>query len=154
MVLAKLKKILKGLHEAIQRKKLKSIGDGTRVGDTKIICPENVTIGDNTTLGGRVYLYAEDNISIGNNCMIGWNVVLTTATHDYKKDPMNHVVKKPINIGNNVWIGLNATILPGVNIADGVVIGACSVLTKSINEKNIIVVGNPAKKLKNRFDKL
>lgn len=142
----------KNLIETIKRRKLKSIGEGTRIGDTKIVCPENVSIGDDTSLGGRVYLYAVDNISIGNNCMIGWNVVVTTATHDYKKDPMNAVVKKPVSIGNNVWLGLNVTVLPGVSIADGVVVGACSVVTKSIDEKNIVVVGNPAKKLRNRFD--
>ncbi len=84
--------------------------------------------------------------------MIGWNVVVTTATHDYRKDPMNEVVKKSVSIGNNVWLGLNVVVLPGVNIADGVVVGACSVVTKSIDEKNIVVVGNPAKKLRNRFE--
>jgi acetyltransferase-like isoleucine patch superfamily enzyme len=145
-------KIYKDLLETSKRRKLKSIGAGTRIGDTKIVCPENVSIGDNTSLGGRVYLYAVDNISIGNNCMIGWNVAVTTATHDYAKDPMNHVVKKPVNIGNNVWLGMNVTVLPGVNIAEGVVVGACSVVTKSIDEKNIVVAGNPAKKFKNRFD--
>lgn len=146
--------ILKHIREKIKRRKFRAIGTGTFVGDTKIICPKNVSIGTNTSFGGRVYLYAVDNISIGNNCMIGYNTVITTATHDYKIIPMNAVEKKPVIIGNDVWLGLNVTILPGVEIVDGVVVGAGSVVTRSIKEKNIVVAGNPAKKLRDRFDRI
>jgi acetyltransferase-like isoleucine patch superfamily enzyme len=127
------------------------VGHGTHIGDTKIVGPANVWIGNNTSFGGRIYLYASGRISIGDNCMIGWNTVITTATHDYRKDPMNGVVTKPVTIRNNVWLGTNVTILPGVDIANGVVVGAGSVVTKSIKEENIVVAGNPAKRLKGRF---
>ena len=144
--------LLKQMLEAYRRQRLKHLGAGTRIGDTKIIGPENVSIGSNTSLGGRVYLYAVDQITIGDNCMIGWNTVVTTATHDYKSKPMSAVLKKPVRIGNDVWLGLNVTILPGVSIADGVVVGAGSVVTKSILEPEVIVAGNPARLLKHRFE--
>jgi len=97
-------------------------------------------------------LYAVEHISIGDSCMIGWNVVITTATHDYKLKKMNlTVVREPVTIGNDVWIGVNVTILPGVRIANGVVVGAGAVVTKSIEEENVVVVGNPARKIKERF---
>ena len=53
----------------------------------------------------------------------------------------------PITIGNNVWIGGNATILPGVNIGDNSVIGAGSVVTKDI-PSNVLAVGNPCRIIK------
>lgn len=138
--------------ENVRRRRLAQIGMNTRIGDTKVVCPENVRIGDHTSLGGRVYLYAVDCITIGDNCMIGWNTVITTATHDYRQVPMNGVVKRPVTIGNSVWLGLNVTILPGVEIADGVVVGAGSVVTRSITEPDIVVAGNPARRLRHRFE--
>jgi virginiamycin A acetyltransferase len=53
-------------------------------------------------------------------------------------------------IGNDVWIGLDATIMPGVNVGDGAIIGAKSIVTKDV-EPYTIVGGNPAKKIKKRF---
>ena len=60
--------------------------------------------------------------------------------------------KGDVVIGNDVWIGTNATILSGVNIGDGAVIGACSVVTKDVPPYSI-VAGNPAKEIAQRFDK-
>nr|WP_232049358.1 CatB-related O-acetyltransferase [Rickettsia asiatica] len=53
-------------------------------------------------------------------------------------------------IGNNVWFGTNSTVLPGVNIGDGAIIGACSVVAKDV-PPYIIVAGNPAKVIRYRF---
>ena len=55
---------------------------------------------------------------------------------------------KPITVGNNVWFGGNVTVLAGVTIGNGVVIGAGSVVTKDVPD-NVIIVGNPAKIVKN-----
>ena len=54
---------------------------------------------------------------------------------------------KPVRIGNNVWIGGNSVIAPGVTIGDNVVVGAGSVVTKDVPD-NVVVVGNPARILK------
>ncbi|KAK6459747.1 trimeric LpxA-like protein [Scheffersomyces xylosifermentans] len=85
-------------------------------------------------------------ITIGDHVMVGPNVCFTTATHP--TDPqqrLDHVeYAKPITVGNNVWIGANATILPDVTIGDGVVIGAGCVVNKSV-PANTVVAGVPAR---------
>lgn len=85
-------------------------------------------------------------ITIGNNCLLAPGVVISSATH-----PLNVTTRinglelaYPITIGNNVWIGSNATINPGITIGNNVVIGAGAVVTKNI-PNNVIVAGVPAK---------
>lgn len=92
---------------------------------------------------------AEAAMTIGNDCLIGPNVQLLSVSH--ATSPAQRLHKEnfaqPINIGNNVWIGAGAIILAGVNIGDNSVIGAGSVVTKSV-EKNTLVAGNPAVKIR------
>jgi len=61
------------------------------------------------------------------------------------------IIKKDTLIGNDVWIGYNSTILPGISIGDGAIIGACSVVTKNVAPYTIIG-GNPAREIRKRFD--
>ena len=81
---------------------------------------------------------------IGDDCLIGHNTVLATLNHDL--DPTRRADMHPavIVIGCNVWIGANATVLPGVTIGDNAVIGAASVVTKNV-PANAVVVGSPAR---------
>lgn len=88
-------------------------------------------------------------VRIGDNCMLGPNVHIYTATH-----PINPIERnsgkeygKPVNIGNNVWIGGGSIINPGVTIGDNVVIASGSVVTKDVPD-NVVVGGNPAKIIK------
>ena len=85
-------------------------------------------------------------MTIGDNAFIGPNVSLYTACHPLEADERNRCVEwaEPITIGNNVWMGGNVTILPGVSIGDNVVIGAGSVVTKSF-PGNCLIAGNPAR---------
>lgn len=111
---------------------------------------ENVSIGHRCSFGGNVVLNAYDRIEIGDDCMFAHGVVVTTATHDYAVDVMNRsFIKKPVRIGSNVWIGVNAIVLPGITIGSGAVVGAGAVVTKDVPE-NTIVAGNPATAIKNR----
>ena len=113
-------------------------------GDPKII------IGDNFYMNAGCHILGE--ITIGDDVMIGPKTVIWGRDHGIKKDkPMREQehFKQPITIGNDVWIGANVTILKGVKISDGVVIGAGSVVTKDI-PPYAIVVGNPAKIVKYR----
>ncbi len=111
---------------------------------------EHVSIGCRCSFGGNVVLNAYDRIEIGDDCMFAYGVVVTTATHDYAADVMNKsFVKKPVRIGSNVWIGVNAIILPGITIGSGAVVGAGAVVTKDVPE-NTIVAGNPAAAIKKR----
>jgi virginiamycin A acetyltransferase len=67
-----------------------------------------------------------------------------------KNAPNNSLFKNPPKIGNDVWIGCNAVIFPGITIGDGAIIGAYSVVTKDVPPYSI-VGGNPAKIIKKRF---
>ncbi len=89
-------------------------------------------------------------VKIGKNCMLAPGVVITAVSHP--NDPIERKkgieIAKPITFGDNVWIGANATILPGVTLGDNVVVGAGSVVTKSF-PSNVVIAGIPAKIIKN-----
>jgi acetyltransferase-like isoleucine patch superfamily enzyme len=99
--------------------------------------------------------------SIANGCYIGlWEHNTQVSTHSfYLYEHSGHFVKGyrnydkdtiETNIGNDVWIGANSVVLKGVSIADGAIVGASAVVTKDV-PPYAIVVGNPAKVLKNRY---
>ena len=107
---------------------------------------------DSTTLksfilSGSCYFQALNGIILGKNFLFAPGVKIISANHDLKDHTKSHQTN-PIKIGDNVWIGTGATILPGVTIGNGCVIGAGSVVTKSFEEDNLIIVGNPAKAIK------
>lgn len=85
-------------------------------------------------------------IVFGDNCMVGPKTSILAITHPL--DPAERSkgigIPKDVIIGNNVWLGANVTILPGVELGDNVVVGAGSVVTKSF-PKNVVIAGNPAK---------
>ena len=110
----------------------------------------NLVIGDFTIIGYNFQCLVTTNCFIGNNCMIASNVLISTENHgmnpeqNYLDQPL---VSKEIIIGDNVWLGERVIILPGVQIGNNAIIGAGSVVTKSI-PSNCIAVGNPAKIIK------
>jgi len=105
---------------------------------------KNLYIGANSFLG-IVELALHDKIVIGNNVCINDGVKILSASHDIN-DPMWKHIKKPITIEDYVWIATSAIILPGVTIKYGAVIGAGAVVSKNVEEFEI-VVGNPAVKI-------
>jgi acetyltransferase-like isoleucine patch superfamily enzyme len=113
--------------------------------------PGRIAIGGNCTFSHFVILDGHDRITIGDDCMFANNAVIATATHDYTVDPMNsRIMTKPVVVGNNVWFGIGATVLPGVTIGEGAVIGARALVTKDV-PRRAIVTGTPAKVVKYRF---
>ena len=86
------------------------------------------------------------NVRIGDNAQIAPNVSIYTAGHPIHPDSRNSGYEYgiPVTIGDNVWIGGNTCIMPGVTIGNNVVIGGGSVVTKDIPD-NMIAVGNPCK---------
>lgn len=108
---------------------------------------QNITKGKKCTPGMMqgCYIQATNGINFGNNVLIAPNVAIISANHDVN-DYNVHTTVRPIEIGDNVWIGANAVILPGTQIGSNVVIGAGSVVTKDI-PSNVIAAGNPCKVL-------
>ncbi|OBX25642.1 sugar O-acetyltransferase [Gelidibacter algens] len=109
----------------------------------------NIQLGENVYMNFNCCILDVGIVKIGNNTMLGPNVQIYTATHPLKFKARNNGLEyaKPITIGNNVWIGGNSTICPGVTIGNNVVIGAGSVVTKSFPD-DVVIAGNPAKIIK------
>jgi maltose O-acetyltransferase len=113
----------------------------------------NISIGDNSGIGRNSYLSAEDKIEIGENVMTGPQLIIYTANHETKRDCLmiqQDMIKSPVKIGNDVWIGTRVIILPGVSIGDGAIVGAGAVVTKDV-EPYSIVGGVPAKQIGERI---
>lgn len=92
-------------------------------------------------------------ISIGQRCLLSNSIEIHTTDYHKIFDEQDNIENSPrdVVIGNHVWIGLQCLILKGVKIADDCVVGARSLLTKEYNQKNTIIVGNPAKTVKNHI---
>lgn len=132
---------------ALLRELLGSIG-----AESDIRPPLYVDYGKHITIGARcfvnfgVVMLDVAPIVIGDDCQIGPNVQLLTPTHplDPKLRRQRWESAKPITIGNNVWLGGGAIVLPGVSIGDNTVVGAGAVVTKDL-PPNAVAVGNPAR---------
>lgn len=108
---------------------------------------KNITIGKDVFINSGCHFQDQGGIEIGDGALIGHNVVLATINHDLnpKGNRKNHYA--PIRIGAHVWIGSNATILPGVTIGDWAVVGAGAVVARDVPAMTV-VGGVPAKVLK------
>ncbi|MFF9622216.1 maltose acetyltransferase domain-containing protein [Streptomyces griseosporeus] len=114
--------------------------------------PLYVDYGGNITVGARTFvnygLTALDvaAVVIGEDCQIGPHVQLLTPTHPLEPEPRRDKLEaaRPITVGDNVWIGGGAIVLPGVTIGDNSVIGAGAVVTRDV-PANAVAVGNPAR---------
>lgn len=118
----------------------------------KITPPVYFDYGKHTFVGKNFYanfdcIFLDVNtITIGDNVMFGPRVGLYTAGHPIDKDVRITGLEYglPITIGNNVWIGGNVVVMPGVHIGDNTIIGSGSVVTKDI-PSDVIAAGNPCK---------
>lgn len=122
----------------------------------------NSTLGDRTSVGRYTKI---TNSEIGKYCSISWDVTIGATQHPLS-NPSTHafwyrsqfgIVNQDarldpsiVCIGNDVWIGCNVVIMPGVNVGDGAIIGAGSIVTRDV-EPYSIVAGNPARLLRKRF---
>lgn len=106
----------------------------------------NISVGENFYANFNLTILDVAKVTIGDNCQIAPNVSIYTAGHPVHPDSRNSGYEYgiEIHIGDNVWIGGNSVILPGVHIGNNVVIGAGSVVTKDIPD-NAIAVGNPCR---------
>ncbi|WP_313822860.1 DapH/DapD/GlmU-related protein [Citricoccus sp.] len=140
-----------GYHEPARVRELLSELFGRPVPETVMLFPPFRTdFGKNTVLGDRVFLNSgcafqdQGGITIGNGCQIGHNTVIATLNHALDPERRLDMHPAPVVIGTNVWIGSNATILPGVTIGDNAVVAAAAVVTKDVPADSV-VLGSPAR---------
>lgn len=129
-------------------------------------CGENIIVKQQAYIGSGVGLSIGNRSQLGHNARIGQyvtikddvimgpDIVIMANSHAF--DDLNIPINqqgslpiRPVIIGNNVWIGTRAIILPGIHVGDGAIIGAGAIVTKDIPE-NAIVAGNPAKIIRYR----
>ena len=107
-----------------------------------------IAVGDRTVINRGCYLDGRGGLEIGSDASISPECYLLSLTHD-PQDKGFAGRAKPVVIGNRVWIGARALILPGVRIGEGAIVGAGAVVTKDV-ESFTIVAGNPARKIGER----
>jgi lipopolysaccharide O-acetyltransferase len=122
--------------------------------DSSEICIE---IGENVQINDFVHIGAVGSIKIGDNVLMASKIYISDHNHgSYDNHLSDHPLSipidrlpicKPVEIGNNVWLGESVCVLPGVTVGEGSVIGAMSVVTKNIPAYSI-AVGNPARVVK------
>ncbi|KAJ2771853.1 hypothetical protein IWQ56_001622 [Coemansia nantahalensis] len=139
------------LYPAAVRDLLGSVGDDKAI----IESPVYFDYGRNTHVGKRFYMNSMCTIldcarvDIGDDVLFGPNVQVYAAGHPTSPSERLSGLEwaKPVKIGNNVWVGGAAIILPGITIGNGVTVAAGSVVTKDVPD-NVVVAGNPARIIK------
>jgi acetyltransferase-like isoleucine patch superfamily enzyme len=147
---------LKGI--AIRYALLKSIA--VRIGDNVsihpgvyLLKPEKITIGNNVSIHPMCYIDSTGGVVIGNDVSIAHGVTIMSTTHKFDKfdllikDQGVHLLKTIIH--DNVWIGAKSTILAGIQVESGSIIGANTAITKNV-EGNTVVAGMPGRIIKKR----
>ena len=106
----------------------------------------NIEIGNNFCANHNLLILDSAKVTFGENVFVGPNCGFYTSQHplNYKRRNRGLEWAKPINIGNNVWIGANVIVLAGVTIGENSVIGAGSIVTKDV-PPNTLSLGNPCK---------
>lgn len=109
----------------------------------------NISVGNNFYTNHNCTILDGAKVEFGDNVFIAPNCVFSTAGHaiDAEQRGKGLEIALPIKVGNNVWIGANVSVLPGVTIGDNTIIGAGSVVNKDI-PKGVIAVGNPCRVLR------
>lgn len=122
----------------------------------EITSPQFVSIGDHAYIGNYVSICGGGGITIGEDVLIGAFSQIMSVTHEYKRADIP-ICNQPISsatvrIGKGAWIGTHVTVLPGITIGDGAIVGANSVVTHDVPAFSI-VGGVPARFIKNRVEK-
>lgn len=118
---------------------------------TKIIGYNNIVLHENAEINYGCFLLAKERIEVGVNSTLAYGVSILTSANPH--GPYNRLAKlyppkiAPVIIGDNVWIGANATVLPGVKIGNCSVVAAGALVNKDV-PNNVVVAGVPAKIVK------
>jgi putative colanic acid biosynthesis acetyltransferase WcaF len=109
----------------------------------RIQIPWNLIMHDRSCLGDRSNAYSLGIIEIKEHATVAQEAYLCTGTHAFD-NPARNLITSPIIIGAHAFIGARAFIMPGINIGEYAIVGACSVVTKDVGAHGV-VKGNPAK---------
>ncbi len=115
----------------------------------RVLMPWNLKLGDWAALGESVNVYNFAPVTLGAHSVVSQFGYLCTGTHDYTRPDMP-LTFAPITIGTQVWVAAGAFVAPGVSIADGVVVGARSVVTRDLDGAWTVYAGNPCRRIKHR----
>jgi putative colanic acid biosynthesis acetyltransferase WcaF len=108
----------------------------------RVTHPWRLMMHDRSCLGDGAVAYTLGEIEIMSDATVAQEVYICTGTHDFN-DPARPLVTAKITIGPSAFVGARAFLLPGVYVGDRAIVGACSVVTRDV-EQNTIVAGNPA----------
>ena len=128
---------------------VKMIGKGQRISPSCFIVGsyENIVLHSNTEINSHCLMLAKNKIVIGENSTLAYgSTIITSANPNGPKNKLATIYPKmtaPVIIEDNVWVGANATILPGVTIGSMSVVAAGAVVTKDV-PSGVLVAGNPA----------
>jgi putative colanic acid biosynthesis acetyltransferase WcaF len=124
------------------------IGRRCLLESARIWVPWNLHMDEFSVIGNGAEIYNLAPIRIGANSVVSQRAYLCTATHDYTRSDFP-LYSKPIAVGASVWIAAGAFIAPGINVGEGAVVGACSVVTKDVPAWTVSA-GNPCRVIKAR----
>lgn len=107
---------------------------------------KNIVIGNNVYINFGCIILDCAEVTIGDNVLLGPNIGIYAANHslDAEERINGGCCGKPVHVGNNVWLGGDVKILPGVSVGDNTIIGTGSIVTKDI-PAGVIAVGNPCR---------
>jgi len=153
----KIKNIYRNIYYYNSFRKFKSFGKNIQLARRGVIVrPEEIILGSNIYIGPNFHISAR-NLNLGSDIMIGPNLVIESDNHEYSiVGKRMYEIREDrkisqIIIEDDVWVGANVIILPGVKISEGSIIGAGSIVTKSIPPYTI-AFGNPCKPQRTRFN--
>ena len=116
---------------------------------SRVWAPWNLECEDAVALGDRAELYNPSRMYLASHAIISQDAYLCGATHDYN-NPAFPMVSYPMRVGRYAWVAARACVSPGVDIAEGAVLGLASVATRDL-EAWSVYAGVPAKKIKERI---
>lgn len=120
------------LRVAILRRFGAKIGSGTKIRHGVLIhWPWKLEVGDHSWVGERAWILNLEPVRIGANTCVSQDVLLCTGSHD-RHSPTFEFDNGPITVGDSVWIAARATVLRGVEVADGATVGATALVTKNV----------------------
>ncbi|HTY48873.1 MAG TPA: hypothetical protein VMB48_04185 [Steroidobacteraceae bacterium] len=113
-----------------------------------IYMPWNVEIGDWSALGDGVFVYSLGRVSIGRRVTLSYRAHVCAGSHDFS-DPALPLLKPPVVLEDDAWVGTEAFIGPGTTVGAGAIVGARAVVTKDVDPMTV-VAGNPARPIGHR----